>query len=124
MVFRHIYNMGRKSSTQRERFLRLQIDNVWMSDCSAFDFFNHQIKEKLPQNATEIPSFLKTYENWTLLKIIDEFFEKTWIFFKILNGDKFAVEILWNDIIAYKSLFFTWFLVFSEIRKFSNLENL
>ena len=68
ITFHHSSNMGGKSSTQRERFLRL-LDNwycaMWkcpMFDVSDREFFIHQIAANLPQNATEMINFHKTYE--------------------------------------------------------------
>ena len=46
IIFRHIFNMGGKSSNDREHFLRcLPIDNVRQL---SLKFFHHQITANLP----------------------------------------------------------------------------
>ena len=88
--------MGGKSSTQHERFLTrcLQIDNVRHFPNSKI--FHKQITAKLPQNATEIIRFLKTYEILGFFEKVDEFFRKN--IFKIAKSGKFAVEYVSNAI--------------------------
>ena len=89
--------MGGKSSTQHERFLTrcLQIDNVRHFPNSKI--FHQQITAKLPQNATEIVRFLKTYEILGFFEKVDEFFRKK-TFSKSLKSGKFAVEYVSNAI--------------------------
>ena len=45
-------------------------------------FQNHQRPPNLPQNATEIAKFLKTFKIWGLFKKIDRFSEKNLDFFE------------------------------------------
>ena len=62
--------MEGKPSAQRERFFTrcLPIDNVRCSTAyrTPFDreIFSHQIVAILPQNATELIRFLKTFKIW------------------------------------------------------------
>ena len=85
LIFRHIYNMGGKLSTQRERFLRcLPIDNVLIYHCSDRDFFSPNYI-KFAKECDGNSRFLKYAQNlgWFFLKKLD--------FFKIVKGGKFAL---------------------------------
>ena len=59
IIFRHVYNMGGKSSAPMERFFY-----TILSIALTFVHVFHQIVALLPQNATEIVRFLKTLKIW------------------------------------------------------------
>ena len=55
----------------------------------------------LPQNATELVKFLRTFKNWAFFKKNRKIFrKKILIFFKIAKGSKFAVKCDWNSKIS------------------------
>ena len=99
----------------------------WVHDVRSrfwtWNFFFHQCVANLPQNATEIERFLKTFKFWVFFQKIDGFFEKKLEnFFKIEKGGKFAVK-------AYQTEFFrknvSALIVFwQKIRKFWKLGKL
>ena len=105
--------MRGKSSNQSESFLNtyLPIDNVQCENVRCptvlnLNFFLSSNYSKLPQNATEIESFLKYVRNFFLKKKMS-CLKKNLNFFKIGEGGGFVVECVSNDIISLKCLFST-----------------
>ena len=63
IIFRHSFNIGGKSFTQRERIL-----NSILPIAFTFVHVFHQIVAHLPQKATELVRFLITLKIWAFLK--------------------------------------------------------
>ena len=90
IIFRHIYNMKGKSFTQHERFFLhcVPIRDVRMFDCSVFKVFWSPNYRKFAAQRKWNSKIIQNVQN------LEFFSKKTWIWFKIVEGGKLAVESL------------------------------